>query len=255
MPQTALAARCSSLVISRRHFLFGLLCLAWILPGLLAHDPWKPDEAYTFGVVYEMLQGGSWIAPTLAGEPFLREPPLFYLSAALERARVLSAAAAARRGAACHRFLCRARAPLLRARRARVERPRLRRARRGAPDRLLRSRRAQPPARPAGRGARRLRDGVLRLRACACEARSAACWLGTGLGIVFLSQGIPEMLIVLLIARLAAAGEQRMAHARLRAARFGLAVARRAAVARRLAAAAAYPLAGALSCVGRGRDA
>ena len=70
-------------MISRRHFLFGLLCLAWIFPGLLAHDPWKPDEAYTFGVVYEMLQGGSWIAPALAGEPYLREPPLFDVTAAL----------------------------------------------------------------------------------------------------------------------------------------------------------------------------
>src|SRR5688572_24089627 len=68
--------------MSRRRLLLVLLCLAWILPGLVAHDPWKPDEAYTFGVVYEMIRGGSWIAPSLAGEPFLREPPLYYLSAA-----------------------------------------------------------------------------------------------------------------------------------------------------------------------------
>lgn len=70
-------------VISRRRLLISLLCLAWILPGLVAHDPWKPDEAYNFGVVYEMLRGGSWIAPSLAGEPFVREPPLYYLTAAL----------------------------------------------------------------------------------------------------------------------------------------------------------------------------
>ena len=37
--------------------------LAWIVPGLVAHDPWKPDEAYTFGLVYHVLQGGSWIVP------------------------------------------------------------------------------------------------------------------------------------------------------------------------------------------------
>ena len=59
-----------------------LLCVAWVLPGLIGHDPWKPDEAYTFGVVYSMLQGGSWVVPHLAGEPFLDKPPLFYLSAA-----------------------------------------------------------------------------------------------------------------------------------------------------------------------------
>jgi 4-amino-4-deoxy-L-arabinose transferase-like glycosyltransferase len=69
-------------MISRRRLLVVVLCLAWALPGLVAHDPWKPDEAYTFGIVYEMLQGGSWIAPTLAGEPFLKEPPLYYLTAA-----------------------------------------------------------------------------------------------------------------------------------------------------------------------------
>src|SRR3954469_2789120 len=62
--------------------LFILLCVAWLLPGLVGHDPWKPDEAYTFGVGYEMIQGGSWVAPALAGEPFLKEPPLYYLTAA-----------------------------------------------------------------------------------------------------------------------------------------------------------------------------
>ena len=68
--------------MTRRHALLALLCLAWLLPGLLAHDPWKPDEAHNFGVVYEMIRGGSWIVPQLAGEPFMREPPLYYLSAA-----------------------------------------------------------------------------------------------------------------------------------------------------------------------------
>lgn len=65
-----------------RTVLVALLCLAWILPGLIGHDPWKPDEAYSFGLVYEILQGGSWIVPTLAGEPFMEKPPLFYLTAA-----------------------------------------------------------------------------------------------------------------------------------------------------------------------------
>lgn len=69
-------------MISPRHVLFAALCLAWILPGLIGHDPWKPDEAYTFGVVYEILNGGSWIVPRLAGEVFLHEPPLFHLTAA-----------------------------------------------------------------------------------------------------------------------------------------------------------------------------
>jgi hypothetical protein len=59
-----------------------LLFLAWIVPGLFGHDPWKPDEAYSFGLVYELLQGGSWVVPTLAGEPFMEKPPVFYLTSA-----------------------------------------------------------------------------------------------------------------------------------------------------------------------------
>jgi 4-amino-4-deoxy-L-arabinose transferase-like glycosyltransferase len=69
-------------MMSQRTWLAALLCAAWILPGLFGHDPWKPDEAHTFGVVYELLRGGSWVVPALAGEPFVEKPPLFYLTAA-----------------------------------------------------------------------------------------------------------------------------------------------------------------------------
>ncbi len=70
------------MTLALRPLLIAVLCLAWLLPGLIAHDPWKPDEAYTFGAVYEILQGGGWLVPQIAGEPFLDKPPLFYLSAA-----------------------------------------------------------------------------------------------------------------------------------------------------------------------------
>jgi len=69
-------------MLTQRSLLATLLCAAWILPGLIGRDPWKPDEAHTFGVVYEILRGGSWVVPTLAGEPFLDKPPLFHLTAA-----------------------------------------------------------------------------------------------------------------------------------------------------------------------------
>jgi 4-amino-4-deoxy-L-arabinose transferase-like glycosyltransferase len=59
------------------------IAAAWILFGLLGHDPWKPDEAYIFGLVYHVLEGGGWLVPTLAGEPFLQQPPLYILTAAL----------------------------------------------------------------------------------------------------------------------------------------------------------------------------
>jgi 4-amino-4-deoxy-L-arabinose transferase-like glycosyltransferase len=55
------------------------LALAYLLPGLIGHDPWKPDEAYVFGSIYHMLQTGDWVVPNVAGEPFMEKPPLFHL--------------------------------------------------------------------------------------------------------------------------------------------------------------------------------
>jgi 4-amino-4-deoxy-L-arabinose transferase-like glycosyltransferase len=63
--------------------LLALLCAIWVLTGLVGHDPWKPDEAYSFGIVYHILQSGDWLVPTLAGEPYMDKPPLYYLTAAL----------------------------------------------------------------------------------------------------------------------------------------------------------------------------
>lgn len=65
-----------------RSLLLILLFLAWLLPGLVGHDPWKPDEAYTFGLVNHILKTGDWVVPTLAGEPFMEKPPLYYIVAA-----------------------------------------------------------------------------------------------------------------------------------------------------------------------------
>ena len=59
-----------------------VLCVLWLLPGLLGHDPWKPDEADTFGLVYQLLQSGDWVVPAIAGEPRLQNPPLLVLTAA-----------------------------------------------------------------------------------------------------------------------------------------------------------------------------
>ena len=60
-----------------------LLFVVWMLPGLVGRDPWKPDEAYSFGLVYHILHSGDWVIPALANEPFMEKPPLFYITAAL----------------------------------------------------------------------------------------------------------------------------------------------------------------------------
>ncbi len=58
------------------------LCAAWILLGLFGHDPWKPDDATTFGVAHDVLSNGDWLVPQLAGTPAAERPPLFYALAA-----------------------------------------------------------------------------------------------------------------------------------------------------------------------------
>src|SRR5229473_2627124 len=63
--------------------LLALLVLAYLLPGLVGHDPWKTDDAIGIGIVHQMLEHGRWIVPYLAGEPFLEDGPFHYWIAAL----------------------------------------------------------------------------------------------------------------------------------------------------------------------------
>ncbi len=60
-----------------------LLFVLWIIPGIVGREPWKADEPYSFNIVYHMMQSGDWVVPSLAGEPFLEKPPLFFLTAAV----------------------------------------------------------------------------------------------------------------------------------------------------------------------------
>ena len=62
--------------------LFVVVCLAWLLPGLAGHDPWKSDEAIVFGVISEMVRTGDWTQFRIAGEAFLEKAPLFLWTAA-----------------------------------------------------------------------------------------------------------------------------------------------------------------------------
>ena len=63
--------------------LLALLLLAYLLPGLVGHDLWKPDDAIGVGVVHQMLEHGRWLVPHLAGEPYWDDGPLHYWIAAL----------------------------------------------------------------------------------------------------------------------------------------------------------------------------
>src|SRR5258708_32845078 len=58
-----------------------VVTVTWVLAGLVGHDPWKADEAHTFGVVLDFLRLGDWGVPSFAREPFMGKPPLFYVVA------------------------------------------------------------------------------------------------------------------------------------------------------------------------------
>jgi 4-amino-4-deoxy-L-arabinose transferase-like glycosyltransferase len=69
--------------LPRAPLLFALLLLAYLLPGLVGHDPWKTEDATGIGIVHQMLEHGRWIVPYLAGEPYLEDGPFHYWIAAL----------------------------------------------------------------------------------------------------------------------------------------------------------------------------
>src|SRR5206468_12481830 len=82
----ASSARLLTRVLSDRRsadIAFVLLVCAWPWIGVFGREPWKADEAYSFGLIWSVVQGKGWLVPMLAGEPFMEKPPLFYGLAAL----------------------------------------------------------------------------------------------------------------------------------------------------------------------------
>lgn len=63
--------------------LFSLVVIAYLLPGMFGHGPWKQDETYSFGIIHNMIVTGDYLVPTNAGQPFMEKPPLFYWTAAI----------------------------------------------------------------------------------------------------------------------------------------------------------------------------
>lgn len=61
---------------------FIIIVLCWLIPGLVGHEAWNPDEGYTFGIIQHIVHSGDVVIPTLAGEPFMEKPPAFFILAA-----------------------------------------------------------------------------------------------------------------------------------------------------------------------------
>lgn len=60
-----------------------LILLLPLVSGIFGHDPWTPDEPRVAATSKEMMLSGDWVVPTLGGDPFVEQPPLFYLMAGL----------------------------------------------------------------------------------------------------------------------------------------------------------------------------
>ena len=59
-----------------------ILCCIWICLGLIGHQPWKPNESTSISIIKSMLAGEHLIDPTAIGETVIKNPPLYYISAA-----------------------------------------------------------------------------------------------------------------------------------------------------------------------------
>jgi 4-amino-4-deoxy-L-arabinose transferase-like glycosyltransferase len=58
-----------------------LLAAVFAFSGLIGHDPWKQDEPYSFGIIYNMYLTGDLVVPRLAADPFMEKPPAYYITA------------------------------------------------------------------------------------------------------------------------------------------------------------------------------
>ncbi len=56
--------------------------IAFLLPGIIGHDPWKTEDAVAFGVTWQIIESGNWLTLGLAGDAYFEDGPLFYWLAA-----------------------------------------------------------------------------------------------------------------------------------------------------------------------------
>ncbi len=61
------------------------MCLVFVIPGFVARDPWRNDDAASFGVISTMLRGATsdWLRPNIFGIPVYDEGPMFFWMAGL----------------------------------------------------------------------------------------------------------------------------------------------------------------------------
>lgn len=67
---------------STKTYLLLLLCLFWVMLGLIGHAPWKSLEATNISTIKTVLDGGSLLAPIPLFQTTIDTPPLYFLTAA-----------------------------------------------------------------------------------------------------------------------------------------------------------------------------
>ena len=60
------------------HAVLVLIALAFVVPGLVGHDPWRAFDVIAIEVVQQMHLSGDWVVPRIAGEPWLEDPPFYH---------------------------------------------------------------------------------------------------------------------------------------------------------------------------------
>jgi 4-amino-4-deoxy-L-arabinose transferase-like glycosyltransferase len=71
------------LALPPRPLALALIAAAFALPGLAGHDLWKTHDAIGLGIVHDMASGGRLLVPSIAGTPWLYDPPLYHWLALL----------------------------------------------------------------------------------------------------------------------------------------------------------------------------
>ena len=62
---------------SLANFALALLCLFWLLVGVVGHDPWKGSDEDAFSLLVSARAAHDWIVPQMAGYRELQFPPLY----------------------------------------------------------------------------------------------------------------------------------------------------------------------------------
>jgi 4-amino-4-deoxy-L-arabinose transferase-like glycosyltransferase len=66
------------LALPPSRLVIAILAVAFVVPGLVGHDPWRAFDVITIEVAHQMHLSGDWIVPRMAGEPWLEDPPFYH---------------------------------------------------------------------------------------------------------------------------------------------------------------------------------